>query len=93
MILDVVLVGLGSFLLATWVFSSHRPRLRKKLIERYRLPVVYEWTLFLIVIVPGWDILTTNRTYIIPILIVVGVLALGDLAIRREIQASSGRQG
>ncbi len=84
MMLDVVLLGFGISLLAIWIISSYRPRFRRGLIDRYKFPSVYNWTLFLIVMVPGWDALTKGSAYTVPVLIVMGILALGEFAIRRE---------
>jgi hypothetical protein len=66
--------------------------LRTSLIKDYRFPLVYDWTLFLAVIVPGWDVLTRNAGYTVPALVIMGILVLGEFAIRRETGARPGHK-
>ena len=63
------------------MWSSSRPQLRKKLLNKYRLDLVYNGVLFLIVFVPGWSDLASPGWIT---LLIFGTLLLGDLSMQRE---------
>ncbi|KRQ15358.1 hypothetical protein AOQ71_10180 [Bradyrhizobium manausense] len=79
---DWFLLGFGCLLLVLWVISSTRPRMRKMLL-RYHFVAVYDWTLFLVVLIPGWDLVTMSG-FAVSAFIIIGILGIGELAIRKE---------
>lgn len=80
---DWSLLGFGCLLLVLWVISSTRSRMRKTLLERYHFVAVYDWTFFLAVLIPGWDLVTMSR-FALPAFIIIGILGIGELAIRKQ---------
>jgi hypothetical protein len=81
--LDLSILALGAFLLVLWVVSANRPKMREVLLERYHFAAIYDWVLFLAVLIQGWD-LVTHSSYAVAAFITVGFLGLGELAIRKE---------
>ncbi len=86
--LKILMIAAAFGLLVLWIISAWRPRLRRQLLGRYRLHLFFDMLLLSIVVLPGWTFVLIPAFNDIIVVMLIGILLTGALAISKAADES-----